>query len=97
MFSTDANLRVIADEFWAWKLKEFPEQATRNGFHQYDDKLESFAPHSFSRRLVSRRHCLCAWAYLGGRYEQIKLRVVIIELEREEEKQESKEHRDNNS
>lgn len=47
----DATLRAVTDEFWAWKLREYPEQATKDGFHQYDDKLESYAPHSFSRRL----------------------------------------------
>ncbi|KAK2182319.1 hypothetical protein NP493_360g03046 [Ridgeia piscesae] len=43
----DVTLRAVTDDFWAWKLREFPEQATKDGFHQYDDKLESYDPHSF--------------------------------------------------
>ncbi|XP_059171452.1 uncharacterized protein LOC131952693 [Physella acuta] len=48
----DANerFRLILDEFYDYKSREFPEYATFVGYHNYDDSLESFKMEAFDRR-----------------------------------------------
>lgn len=45
-----SKLNALFDEFWNWRLEEFPEFATQAGFHNADDKLESYEIGSFQKR-----------------------------------------------
>ncbi|KAK2142309.1 hypothetical protein LSH36_973g00072 [Paralvinella palmiformis] len=48
----DEALHVLTSDFWSWKLREFPELATTEGIHDYDDKLESYSYSNFDLRLA---------------------------------------------
>ena len=49
----DDELRQVTDAFWEWKIRQFPEYATSEGFHQHDEKLESFTLETMDYRKVS--------------------------------------------
>ena len=52
-FIVDDALRSLAEEFWLWKLNEYPEWATAYGWHQFDRMLESYDYSKFDSRWVS--------------------------------------------
>lgn len=49
----DPALRRVTDKFWDWKIREFPEDATAEGFHAHEDKMESFTFDTMDFRKVS--------------------------------------------
>ena len=53
--SVDPNqeLSTLANDYWAWRLKQEPEMSTRYGTYKYNDKLESFTYGVYTERLVS--------------------------------------------
>uniref|UniRef100_T1JLB6 DUF885 domain-containing protein n=1 Tax=Strigamia maritima TaxID=126957 RepID=T1JLB6_STRMM len=49
MSSTD-QLYSLFEEFWVWRLHEAPEFATQVGYHNHDDKLDSYRLDDFHIR-----------------------------------------------
>lgn len=56
---SDDEVYKLTETFWSWKLRQFPESATREGFDDYDDRLESFTLQTFEYRKVGfgNLHC----------------------------------------
>ncbi len=50
-------LRDLTEEFWQWKLREYPELATGSGYHQHDDRLESYTYGNLDQRWVCMDTC----------------------------------------
>ena len=51
--SASANILYdVSDNYWKWKMKEFPKIATFKGIHDYDDSLEEYSLAAFDRRRV---------------------------------------------
>ncbi|GFN96801.1 hypothetical protein PoB_002330700, partial [Plakobranchus ocellatus] len=46
----DARFLRIMEDFYKYRYREFPEHGSIVGFHDYDDKLESFTLTAFDRR-----------------------------------------------
>lgn len=46
----DIILKNLFDEFWVWRLKEYPEFATQIGIHDYDYQLDSYKLEDFEKR-----------------------------------------------
>ena len=46
-------VHYLAKQFWQWKLREFPERATEDGYHEYDDILETYTMENYEYRYVS--------------------------------------------
>ena len=44
------DLAKLADDYWQWQLREYPESATWLGDHRYDDRLADLAPEAIERR-----------------------------------------------
>ena len=38
------RFRQLLDSDWQWRMEQFPEQATREGDHRYDDRLTDASP-----------------------------------------------------
>jgi len=51
-------LRTLVEEYWQWRLKEFPEQATWLGDHRYDNRLADLSPAAIERRKGEVRRML---------------------------------------
>ena len=45
-------LNELTESFWNWKLREFPESATKEKFHDHDDEVESYTMEAFTLRKV---------------------------------------------
>ncbi len=45
-----AALARLADDYWEWRMREFPTSATRNGDHRYDDRLTDVGPEARAAR-----------------------------------------------
>ncbi len=50
-----AALASLADDYWEWRMREFPTSATRNGDHRYDDRLMDIGPEARLARLRDLR------------------------------------------
>ena len=46
------RLKQIGEDFKDWKLETFPEAATYNGVHQYDDRLDQYTLTAFTAQKV---------------------------------------------
>lgn len=44
------SLHALMDEYWAWKMREFPEEATWLGDHRYNDRLTDLSREAIERR-----------------------------------------------
>ena len=50
--SEDDRFLGIMEDIYKYRYREFPEHGSFVGFHDYDDKLESFTMAAFQRRKV---------------------------------------------
>ncbi|MDP9361532.1 MAG: DUF885 domain-containing protein [Acidobacteriota bacterium] len=46
---TPVELRALAHEYYEWQKKEYPVNASDQGFHAADDKLDDFSPAAIAR------------------------------------------------
>lgn len=44
------ELKTLFDNFWKWRMLEFPEFSTFCGFKKYDNKLHDFSIESFNKK-----------------------------------------------
>jgi len=44
------RFRQLLDSDWQWRMEQFPELATREGDHRYDDRLTDASPDAVARR-----------------------------------------------
>jgi len=49
-------LRDLGEEYWMWRMREFPIWATYRGIHDFDDTLEEYTEEAFLRRKVDSYH-----------------------------------------
>ncbi|MBI2993656.1 MAG: DUF885 domain-containing protein [Gammaproteobacteria bacterium] len=49
------ELGKLADDYWQWQLREFPESATWLGDNRYNDRLTDLAPAAIERRKSDMR------------------------------------------
>lgn len=56
MLSSDQGLLDLTETFWDWKLRQFPEFATRDEFHDHDDQLEAYSLNAYTYRKVQSQH-----------------------------------------
>jgi len=54
------RFRQLLDSDWQWRMEQFPELATRNGDHRYDDRLTDASPDAEARREQHEREQLKA-------------------------------------
>jgi uncharacterized protein (DUF885 family) len=54
------RFRQLLDNEWQWRMEQFPEWATRNGDHRYDDRLTDASPEATARREQHERDLLKA-------------------------------------
>ncbi|CAD5113899.1 DgyrCDS3058 [Dimorphilus gyrociliatus] len=48
--SNNTELVKLFDDFWQWRMKEFPEFSSLCGFKKYDNKLDDFSLQSFDKK-----------------------------------------------
>jgi uncharacterized protein (DUF885 family) len=53
-----ASLREALDAEWEWRTAQFPESATENGDHRYDDRVTDRSPAAVARRREHHRQFL---------------------------------------
>jgi uncharacterized protein (DUF885 family) len=44
------RFRQLLDSDWQWRMEQYPELATRNGDHRFDDRLTDASPEAVARR-----------------------------------------------
>jgi len=49
----DSDVLSLCEEYFEWRLKEYPEFSTFCGQHDHDDRLNDHSSEAFSLRLVS--------------------------------------------
>ncbi len=49
----------LCEEFWEWRLREWPEFATFCGIHKYDDRLNDHSEEAFKARQVGMNTIKC--------------------------------------
>ena len=52
------KLHGLCDEFWTWRMREWPEYASFCGDHQHDDRLNDHTEQAFTARKVCNHHDL---------------------------------------
>lgn len=55
---TPAELHALAHEYYEWQKKEYPVNASDQGFHAADDKLDDFSPVTIARNAAHVRSVL---------------------------------------
>lgn len=58
--SAATSLRQALDAEWEWRAAQFPENASDNGDHRYDDRLTDRSPAAVARRREHHRQFLSA-------------------------------------
>jgi len=49
----DSEVWNLCEEYFEWRVEEFPEFSTFCGQHDHDDRLNEYSSEAFARRLVS--------------------------------------------
>ena len=49
----DSEVWNLCEEYFEWRLREYPEFSTFCGQHDYDDRLNNHSSEAFAQRLVS--------------------------------------------
>ncbi len=55
---TPQSLRSAAHDYYDWRKREFPVEASEQGFHLYDDRLTDFSPAAITRHAAHIRKLL---------------------------------------
>jgi uncharacterized protein (DUF885 family) len=83
--SGSAKLQPLLDEIWRYKLSTSPITATRQGIHDFDDKLSDMSPQSLVKQDTQYRYFLKKLSYINkeqlNRSEQISLLVQQRQLQ----------------
>ncbi|MFT4807619.1 MAG: hypothetical protein ACI9LX_000939 [Paraglaciecola sp.] len=83
--SGSASLQPLLDEIWRYKLSTSPIIATRQGVHDFDDKLSDMSPQSLVKQDTQYRDFLEKLSYINkeqlNRSEQISLLVQQRQLQ----------------
>jgi uncharacterized protein (DUF885 family) len=83
--SGSAKLQPLLDEIWRYKLSTSPITATRQGVHDFDDKLSDMSPQSLVKQDTQYRDFLKKLSYINkeqlNRSEQISLLVQQRQLQ----------------
>jgi uncharacterized protein (DUF885 family) len=83
--SGSAKLQPLLDEIWRYKLSTSPIIATRQGVHDFDDKLSDMSPQSLVKQDTQYRDFLKKLSYINkeqlNRSEQISLLVQQRQLQ----------------
>jgi uncharacterized protein (DUF885 family) len=83
--SGSASLQPLLDEIWRYKLSTSPIIATRQGVHDFDDKLSDMSPQSLVKQDTQYRDFLKKLSYINkeqlNRSEQISLLVQQRQLQ----------------
>jgi uncharacterized protein (DUF885 family) len=58
--SAEHSLRELLDAEWEWRMAQFPERATGNGDHRYDDRLTDRSAAAIAARREHHRQFLAA-------------------------------------
>src|SRR6267142_1954597 len=56
----EASLRQVLDAEWEWRLAQFPERATGDGDHRFDDRLTDRSTAAIALRREHHRQFLAA-------------------------------------
>ena len=70
----------LCEEYFEWRLAEYPEFSTFCGQHDYDDRLNDHSSEAFARRLVSNSFistCIVCGLVVYCNYK-VKCLVVAI-------------------
>jgi hypothetical protein len=66
--SATLALHKLLDTEWEWRHAQFPEEATLDGDHRYDDRLTDLSPVAVAGRRQHHRECLAARIECRGIY-----------------------------
>ena len=80
---TRDTVPAVADDFWEWQLREYPEDATSEGDHRFDDRLTDLSPAAFDARAAKAQELvrrLDAIGHVTGE-DAITTDVLRLQLE----------------
>ncbi len=85
-FATGSDkLQPLLDEIWQYKLSISPIQATRQGIHDFDDKLADISPKALAKQDSQFREFLKKLSHIDkavlNRVEQISLLIQQRQLQ----------------
>jgi len=59
----DSEVWSLCEEYFKWRLREYPEFSTFCGLHDCDDQLNVHSSEAFAQRLVSFLHVLLTFSF----------------------------------
>lgn len=78
------KLAALAEEYWQFGIREYPETATELGMHEGDDKLTDITPEGFDRRAAQLNAFLARALEMDpstlGPGEKSTLDILLVEL-----------------
>jgi uncharacterized protein (DUF885 family) len=80
----EAEVHSLFDDYWQWRLREYPEDATAIGDHRYDDRLSDQSTEAVKRRSMERaryiERALAVDTTKLSAEDRVSLRVLLYVL-----------------